>query len=176
MNFRKLFVFLFLMGGFYLSQAQIAKPMAGNKLMELSANGLANIGSGLNAQNGGIMLRSFKSDMKAMRYAVDLAIHADTADFTLTRVGLGIGIENHMKGSDRMSTYWGYDAGILATSNFDEIGLRVGLFTGFDFYLADGLYVGSELAYRLGISDFDPFTLNLGPAALSASLKMGYRF
>ncbi|MBK9270593.1 MAG: hypothetical protein IPM48_03260 [Saprospiraceae bacterium] len=175
-NLKGLLFTLTLFVTFQMAQAQINKPVAGNKLMELSANGLSNIGSGLNSQNGGVMLRMFKTDMKAHRYSADLRIDADTSDFTLTRVALGWGVENHMAGSSRMSTYWGYDGAITATGNFDAIGIRIGLFTGFDYYIADGLYLGSELAYRLGIESFDPFTLAIGPAALSASLKMGYRF
>ncbi|MBK7233499.1 MAG: hypothetical protein IPH93_14865 [Saprospiraceae bacterium] len=175
-NLKRLFFTLVFFACWMAAQAQINKPVAGNKLMELSANGLANIGSGLNSQNGGVMLRVFKSDMKAHRWSADLRIDADTSDFTLSRVALGWGVENHMTGSSRMSTYWGYDAAISATANFDAIGIRIGVFSGFDYYIADGLYLGSELAYRLGVDSFDPFTLAIGPAALSASLKMGYRF
>ena len=175
-NFSKLLFTLTLCLVFNFAHAQISKPVAGNKLMELSVNGLSNISSGLNSQNGGVMMRMFKTDKMAYRYSADLRIDADTSDFKINTLALGFGIENHMAGSARMSTYWGYDAALTATSNFDKFGIRVGLFSGFDYYVADGLYLGSELAYRLGVSTFDPFTLQMGPAALSASVKMGYRF
>jgi hypothetical protein len=160
------------------AQAQIAKPVAGNRLVEMRAAGLANLGGGLNQQYGGAMLRIFKSDMTAHRWAVDMGLTFDnerTDDkFTLDNISLNWGMENHMAGSKRMSTYWGYDAGLSATSNFDNIGVQGGLFTGFDFYIADGLYLGSELGYRLRIN-IDPFQLQFPGTGINASLKMGYR-
>jgi hypothetical protein len=159
-----------------LTQAQISKPVAGDLLMELRASGLSNLGLGVNQQYGGVMLRHFKSDMRAHRYAANLSLNVnETDDFTVQELSLNWGMENHMKGSARMSTYWGYDVGLAFLSNFDEIQLQGGLFTGFDFYIADGLYLGAELGYRLGII-FDPFEIDMPGAGMNGSLRLGYRF
>jgi len=93
----------------------------------------------------------------------------------VNELSLNWGIENHMKGSASMSTYWGYDFGIAAISNFDLIGIRAELFSGFDFYNADGLFLRAELGYRPSIT-IDPFELNMPGADMNASIKMGYRF
>lgn len=158
---------------------QIMKPVEGNRLMEMRASGLSTLGSGINQQYGGVMLRTFKSDTKAMRLAADFGLTFDSEleedKFTLDFISFHWGMENHLTGSKRMSTYWGYDAGLVAVSNFDQIGLQGGLFTGFDFYVADGLYIGSELGYRLQIL-IDPFAIQLPGTGINASLKLGYRF
>ncbi len=176
---RNLLITLVLCGASLVySNAQIVKPVAGNKLVELSASGLANIGSGLNQQYGGAMFRMFKSDMTAQRWAIDMGLSFDNEleedQFNLNQIMLTWGMEHHMTGSARMSTYWGYDAGFSAANNFDVFGISAGLFTGFDYYIADGLYLGAELGYRLGIQ-FDPFLINMPGTGLNAALKMGYR-
>jgi hypothetical protein len=176
---RNLLITLVLCGASLVySNAQIVKPGEGDKLVELSASGLANLGSGLNQQYGGAMFRMFKSDMTAHRWAVDMGlsfIDARTDDqFLLDHIMVNWGMENHMTGSARMSTYWGYGAGLSASNNFDVFGLQAGLFTGFDYYIADGLYLGAELGYRLRVQ-FDPLEIVIPGSGLNASLKMGYR-
>lgn len=176
---RNLLITLVLCGASLVySNAQIVKPVAGNRLVELRAAGLANLGTGLNEQYGGAMFRMFKSDMTAHRWAVDMGLSFDDArtgdEFLLDNIMINWGIENHMTGSARMSTYWGYDAGISASKNFEVFGIQAGLFTGFDYYIADGLYLGAELGYRLGIQ-LDPFLFSMPGAGLNAGLKMGYR-
>jgi hypothetical protein len=176
---RNLLITLVLCGASLVySNAQIVKPVAGNKLVELSGSGLANLGSGLNQQYGGAMFRMFKSDMTAHRWAVNMGLSYDDElpedQFNLNNIMLNWGIENHMTGSARMSTYWGYDAGISAMDNFDVFRIQAGLFTGFDYYIADGLYLGAELGYRLHVQ-FDPFTIDMPGASLNAAFKIGYR-
>jgi hypothetical protein len=174
-----LFTLTLCVAGMLSLNAQISKPVEGDRLMEMRAAGLANLGSGLNQQYGGVMLRMFTSEMKAHRFAADFGVTFDNEKeedkFTLDNIAINWGMENHMTGSKRMSTYWGYDAGVSASANFDEIRLQAGLFTGFDFYIADGLYLGSELGYRLRVT-LDPFVLQLPGTAINASIKMGYRF
>jgi hypothetical protein len=163
---------------FGFAQAQISKPVTGNRLVEMRGAGLANLGSGLNQQYGGAMLRIFKSDVMAHRWAVDMGLTFDNEleedKFTLDNISVNWGMENHMAGSKRMSTYWGYDAGLRAASNFDNIAIQGGVFTGFDYYVADGWYVGTEIGYRLSIN-LDPFKFQLPGTGMNASLKMGYR-
>ncbi|MFM8686258.1 MAG: hypothetical protein ACKODJ_06895, partial [Bacteroidota bacterium] len=88
-------------------------------------------------------------------------------------------MENHMKGSKRMSTYWGY-AGGLKLASTDYVALSGGAFTGFDYYLADGLYIGSEVGYNafLTFREYGQNALgfSIPGATINGAFRMGYRF
>jgi hypothetical protein len=182
MNKLKLLV-LFLALGVGTSLAQsINKPVKGDRLFELSATGINNIGAGLNATAGGIMLRDFTADNKARRMAANLNLILDTdsgGSRRFNEISLTYGIENHMKGSKRMSTFWGYAGGINMES-FDNISLSGGVFTGFDYYIADGLYLGTEVGYNavmtLRQGGETTFVLSLPGARMNGALRLGYRF
>lgn len=182
MNKLKLIV-LFLALGVGTSLAQsINKPVKGDRLFELSATGINNIGAGLNSTRGGLMIRDFIADNKARRLAANLNLQFETAEGGNRRfneISLAYGIENHMKGSSRMSTYWGY-AGGLNLESTDNIALAGGAFTGFDYYLADGLYIGTEVGYNGIISirkgGESAFGLSLPGAAMNGAFRLGYRF
>jgi len=170
----------------------MTKPVKGDRLFELSAAGINNIGAGLNATRGGLMIRDFISDKKARRIAANLNLQFEAFDsltinpqFTrpgkrrFNEVSLSYGIENHMKGSNRMSTYWGYASGLKMAST-DFIALSGGAFTGFDYYVADGLYIGTEVGYNavLTIREYnqDAMGLSLPGAAMNGAFRLGYRF
>ena len=169
--------------GIVTLQAQsITKPTKGTRLFELSASGLDNLGADLNTTRGGLMIRDFTSDNKARRLAVNLDLEFETKEGGKKRfneISLAYGIENHMKGSSRMSTYWGY-AGALNMASTDNIALAAGAFTGFDFYIADGLYLGTEVGYNalIGIREGgeSAFGLSLPGAAMNGGFRLGYRF
>jgi hypothetical protein len=156
----------------------VVKPKERDKLVELRALGLSNVGAGLNGQYGGAMLRDFKSATKANRWAADLAFSYNYARISerwkLEKIDFVWGMENHLKGSDRISSYWGYDVGIFTASNFDIIGFRSGLFTGFDVYLMDGLAVGAELGFQLRVG-LDPISIAFPGSGMNSALKLCYR-
>lgn len=170
----------------------ITKPVKGDLLFELSASGINELGVGLNATKGGLMIRQFTADNKARRLAANLDLQFELFDTlvinpTFSRPGqkrfneisLSYGMENHMKGSKRMSTYWGY-AGGLKLASTDYIALSGGAFTGFDYYLADGLYIGSEVGYNAFLT-FREYGQNamgfsLPGATINGAFRMGYRF
>jgi len=170
----------------------ITKPVKGDLLFELSASGINELGVGLNATKGGLMVRQFTADNKARRLAANLDLQFELFD-TLTinsafsrpgkkrfnEISLSYGMENHMKGSKRMSTYWGY-AGGLKLASTDYIALSGGAFTGFDYYLADGLYIGSEVGYNafLTFREYGQNALgfSLPGATINGAFRMGYRF
>ncbi len=189
------FLTFFLLMAFCFSFAEaqsIRKPVKGDYLFELSATGINELGAGLNATQGGLMIREFTSDMKARRIAANFNIQFELFDslkvnpeFTrpgkkrINEISLSYGIENHMKGSNRMSTYWGY-AGGLKMASTDYIALSGGAFTGFDYYLADGLYVGTEVGYNafLTFREYGQNALgfSMPGTAINAAFRMGYRF
>lgn len=176
-----------------ITKAQtITKPVKGDLLFELSASGINDLGVGLNATKGGLMVRQFTADNKARRLAANLDLQFELFDTlvinsALSRPGqkrfneisLSYGIENHMKGSKRMSTYWGY-AGGLKLASTDFIALSGGAFTGFDYYLADGLYIGSEVGYNafLTFREYGQNALgfSIPGATINGAFRMGYRF
>lgn len=160
----------------------ITKPVKGDRLFELSASGINELGADLNTTRGGLMIRNFISDKKVRRLAANLNLQFEIAEGGKKRfneISLAYGIENHMKGSSRMSTYWGY-AGGLNMESTDDIAVAGGAFTGFDYYLADGLYIGTEVGYNALISIREggesDFGLSLPGAAMNGAFRMGYRF
>ena len=176
-----------------ITKAQtITKPVKGDLLFELSASGINELGVGLNATKGGLMVRQFTADNKARRLAANLDLQFELFDTLVinsafsrpgqkrfNEISLSYGIENHLKGSKRMSTYWGY-AGGLKLASTDYIALSGGAFTGFDYYLADGLYIGSEVGYNafLTFREYGQNALgfSIPGATINGAFRMGYRF
>lgn len=215
---------LFLFGAlsiFTFGNAQITtdagtfnKPSAGSTIFELSFT--ANFaGSGLSLDGtstpsmismpeipGGatFMMRKFDSDTKAKRYFarfdyVDSGEEGVDADFA---IAAGMGIEKHMTGAERLSTYWGYH-GIIGYSstneeftNTDEFGfeftdsagvdtfsLTGGVFVGADYYFIPNVYFGVELGYGLSINSIDVedadnvTSIGLG-GSVTGNFRMGF--
>ena len=141
------------------------KPTAGSWLVQGSFT--PNLSSGtlfsLPSFNGvtGISARKFSSESKATRYSAALAVSNSGATGAETAFGVavGIGVENHKKGAERLSTYWGY-GGILGYSKDDlktsRIGVQAQLFTGFDYYVVPNVYIGAEMNFGLGITNTKP--------------------
>ncbi|MFM8318501.1 MAG: hypothetical protein ACKOAV_09025 [Bacteroidota bacterium] len=191
---KKILSFAFLLAlSLGVTKAQtITKPVKGDLLFELSASGINELGVGLNATKGGLMIRQFTADNKARRLAANLDLQFELFDTLkinsafsrpgkkrFNEISLSYGMENHMKGSKRMSTYWGY-AGGLKLASTDYIALSGGAFTGFDYYLADGLYIGSEVGYNafLTFREYGQNALgfSIPGATINGAFRMGYRF
>lgn len=128
----------------------------------------------------GIKARKFISDTKAYRAIANLSISNSgekdaNTDF---KIGAGLGIENHLKGAERLSTYWGYEGKIgfvSATTTVDtesfleeeeeeeltsaiaikttKFGIAANIFTGFDYYIMPNIYLGAELSYGLAVTN-----------------------
>ncbi|MFM7179040.1 MAG: hypothetical protein ACKOX5_05980, partial [Bacteroidota bacterium] len=58
----------------------ITKPVKGDLLFELSASGINELGVGLNATKGGLMIRQFTADNKARRLAANLNLQFELFD------------------------------------------------------------------------------------------------
>lgn len=133
----------------------------------------------------GIRFRKFSSDTKAMRYTALLSVNkADSNAETEMAVAIGVGVENHMKGASRLSTFWGYEGNVgyaKDAAKASYLGLSAQLFTGCDYYVIPNVYIGCELNYGLSIvtksqsggSSSTETGLNPG---VSPTLRMGWRF
>lgn len=183
---KKLFLHIFIFTSISVT-AQIktdagtfTKPSQGTIIMEinfapnLSGDGIFSLPT-FNNDLGvvGVKARKFLSETKAVRAMANLSVSnsgIEGADTQFT-VAAGIGIEHHLKGAERLSTYWGYEANLGYVSglneSFDEfgdafssketkIGLGANLFTGFDYYIIPNVYLGAEVAYGLAITNTKP--------------------
>lgn len=183
------------------------KPSAGSYHVELSfspniagtASSMFSLPNFYGSNIPGIRVRKFSSDSRAIRYTGNISVvnsgekDADT-DFTLA---LGLGVENHMKGAERLSTYWGYEGnvGIQSTSVSSEdlltgditmsktstLGLSAQVFTGFDYYIMPNIYLGCEVNYGIAILNTKPdggdgkTSFKVQPNVLPA-FRLGWRF
>lgn len=154
------------------------KPIKGTVVMEvnfapnLTSQGIFSLPT-FNNDLGviGVKGRKFLSETKAVRAMANLSVsnsgvEGEDTQFT---VAAGIGIENHLKGAERLSTYWGYEANLGYVSGLNDsgdpllpslketkIGLGANLFTGFDYYIVPNVYLGMEVGYGLAVTNTKP--------------------
>lgn len=145
----------------------------------------------------GVKGRKFVTDTKAYRAIANLSIldsgvKGQTTNFT---IGAGLGVENHLKGAERLSTYWGYEGKIGYVSGSETItdefghedvvkgskfGLGANVFTGFDYYIIPNIYLGVEISYGIAIANISPeigdstTKFELAPG-ISPSFRLGWR-
>ena len=177
------------------------KPTAGSIHVELSFSPDVTGGASMfslpnfyGSTTPGVRVRKFSSDTKAMRYTANVSMTKANSDAeTDYTVALGVGVENHMKGAERLSTYWGYEGNVGISSISTEativdpatktstIGVSAQVFTGFDYYIMPNIYLGCEVNYGLAILSSTPeggdasTSMKLQPSVLPA-LRLGWRF
>ena len=150
-----------------------------------------------NAEIIGVKGRYFYDNNNAYRFAGNISIKSSGVEGEKAEVtvGLSAGIEKHLKGAERLSTYWGYDANIgfksnqveqfsgLGSSTFitkNTLGIGANVFTGFDYYIMPNIYMGVEVAYGLAITNtkydnIDGVTaIELAPG-VSSFLRLGWK-
>lgn len=210
---KKLVILSVAVASFGFANAQIkndrgtfTKPTAGSTIMEINFSpdvtggpALFSLPTILKDESGnlvGIKARKFKSDKKALRMIANLAISNSGEKDAETNfaIGIGLGIENHMKGAERLSTYWGYEGklgfvsgtpttteiGAVATKT-TKFGLAANLFSGFDYYIVPNVYLGAEVSYGLAVINTkeegsDGATkFELAPG-VTPSFRLGWRF
>ncbi len=185
------------------------KPTSGTYIMEatmtpdLAGGGIFSLPS-LNSDLGmlGIKVRNFSSDSKAMRLGANLTMlnSGEEGEDTQFTVGLSVGVEHHMKGAERLSTYWGYEGTLGYVSGYEEMesddpfapgftimvkdtkfGFGANVFTGFDYYIMPKIYLGAEVSYGLAVTNeklegMDGKTsIELSPS-ITPSFRLGWQF
>ena len=155
------------------------KPAAGETAFEMQF--MPNLdGTAMFAESnsGTLMMRSFKSEAKATRLAVSLEVADSGVEGQDTAFGVqvGYGIENHFSGAERLSTYWGYQGalGFADDGTNDSFTVGAGVFLGADYYIVPKVYVGTELAYGLGIISGDDTAFALS-GSVTGMLRLGFR-
>jgi hypothetical protein len=186
------------------------KPKAGTWIMEatmtpdLTGGGIFKLSSVGNSDLGilGVKARKFSSDTRAMRLNGTLKMLTSGEKITGTddnapaefTVAVGVGIEHHMSGAERLSTYWGYEGSLAYVSEnarfgddilddkSTKIGVGANLFTGFDYYIMPKIYLGAEISYGLAVTsskageDADNVTrIELAPS-ITPSFRIGWQF
>jgi hypothetical protein len=147
----------------------------------------------------GIKARKFISENKAYRAVGNLSISnsGQKGSTTYFALGAGLGIENHLKGAERLSTYWGYEGKIGyvsgdtssasigfgggTKSTLTKFGIQANTFTGFDYYIIPNVYLGAEISYGLAITNTKPQSgdgttkFELAPGIIS-TFRLGWKF
>ena len=181
------------------------KPTAGTYIMEatmtpdITGGGIFSLPS-LNSDLGmlGVKVRKFSSDTKALRMGANLTIMnsgEEDVDTEFT-VGASLGVEHHMKGAERLSTYWGYEANLgYVSSNGTQLaeddelfgvkhtkfGFGANAFTGFDYYIMPKIYLGAEVSYGLAVTNKKPdggdgvTSIELSPS-ITPTFRIGWQF
>jgi hypothetical protein len=176
------------------------KPTEGSLLFEVSFSpnltggqeGVFSLPNFYGSEIPGVRARKFVSDTKAIRYTGNVSISntGQEDEDTAFTVAIGVGVENHMKGAERLSTYWGYEGnvGFQSISGIDPdttkettFGVSAQVFTGFDYYIMPNIYLGAEINYGLAILNNEPdggdgtTSIKIQPNVLP-SLRLGWRF
>lgn len=145
----------------------------------------------------GVKARKFVSETKAYRFGANLSVLNSGEDDVDTEfsVGFSAGVENHLTGAERLSTYWGYEGNVgYVSSNGDinspnplvsgketKIGLGASVFTGFDYYIMPKIYLGAEVSYGLAVTNTKPdggdgvTRIQLAPG-ITPSFRLGWQF
>ncbi len=187
------------------------KPTAGSLQFELSfspnisgaSSTLFSLPNFYGSETTGVRARKFVTDTQAIRYTGNVSVSnsGEEGAGTAFTVALGVGIENHMKGAERLSTYWGYEGNVGYSSTAGEaataapaklgptattdktttLGLSAQVFTGFDYYIMPNIYLGCEINYGIAILNTKPdgqdgeTSFKVQPNVLP-SLRLGWRF
>ena len=198
---RKLLLFTAL-ASFTFASAQVTtnagtfnKPAEGDTAFEMQF--MPNLdGAAMFADAGAtVTMRKFESADKAVRWSASLDVNGSDVEDSdaVWNLGLGYGVENHFAGSERLSTFWGYQGNVnvgsgVATSTIDpdtgdviavdaetSFGVGAGVFLGADYYIMPKVYVGVEMGYGLSISSgSDLMTYGLS-GGVNGMMRVGFR-
>ena len=109
-----------------------------------------------NPLSGHITKRTFNDASSVTRWKAHFTFASvDGNDDDTMIAGLYYGKEKHHTGSSRLGTYTGWEAGFLYTdiAGADDIGVSGGVFVGANYYIANNLYVGTEINFSASLSD-----------------------
>ncbi len=189
MNIKKLFTLstLFLSANFTFAQKAIQKDLTIEATLNLQVGGAP-----INFQISEIKMRYFIKNNLALRtrFSFDFSNNTDNvynvinpniAPFTLkskqSNFDLGLGIEKHYSGTDKLSPYFGGEIGFGINSNslngvntFDgqsysegstftaqtvkSNSMYAGLIFGADYYIVPSVYIGAEIGYGFAMQNY----------------------
>ena len=154
------------------------KPGAGERAFEMNFTPNLDGNQMFSTSIGTLMMRSFKSDAKATRLAATFNLSDDGSDGSETQIGINLayGVENHLGGAERLSTYWGYQGivGYADDGNDDAFSIGGGIFLGADYYIMPKVYIGTEFSYGLAIASGDDTAWRLS-GGVTGNLRLGFR-
>jgi hypothetical protein len=123
---------------------------------------------------GHVMMRTFNDANSVTRWKAHFSYEdIDGNDDANMVLGLYYGKEKHHDGTDRLATYTGWQAGLLyADVNGDDATLLSGgVFVGANYYIANNLYIGTEIDYTLNVGE-DSTTVAPG---VKGMLTLGFK-
>ena len=146
-----------------------------------------NLTQGFGSASGlpGVKFRKFKSESRAIRSSALLALvnMGGEGESTSYLGGFTYGIENHTKGAERLSTYWGYEgtAGYFSQESNKAYAIGANLLSGFDYYTMPNLYIGVEISYGFSVINTksegsDATTAFKLTPAITPQLRLGWKF
>ena len=166
------------------------KPAEGDTAFEMQF--MPNLdGAAMFADAGAtVTMRKFESATKAVRWSASLDVSGSDVEDSdaVWNLGLGYGVENHFAGSERLSTFWGYQGGVnlgsgVAGQDADgnavdaetSFGVGAGVFLGADYYIMPKVYVGVEMGYGLSINSGSD-VMNYGlSGGVNGMMRVGFR-
>ena len=166
------------------------KPASGDTAFEMQF--MPNLdGAAMFADAGAtVTMRKFESATKAVRWSASRDVSGSDMEDSdaMWNLGLGYGVENHFAGSERLSTFWGYQGGVnvgsgVAGQDADgnavdaetSFGVGAGVFLGADYYIMPKVYVGVEMGYGLSVSSgSDLMTYGLS-GGVNGMMRVGFR-
>ena len=125
-------------------------------------------------QDGHIVRRTFNGDGTATRWKAHFSFSSvDGNDNDDMIFGLKYGKEKHHDGTSRLATYQGWEGGLLYSDvgGNDATALSGGVFVGANYYIANNLYIGTEINFSVGIGEE---TINMGPG-VKGMLTLGWK-
>ena len=166
------------------------KPAEGDTAFEMQF--MPNLdGAAMFADAGAtVTMRKFESATKAVRWSASLDVNGSDVEDSdaVWNLGLGYGVENHFAGSERLSTFWGYQGAVnigsgVAGQDADgnavdaetSFGVGAGVFLGADYYIMPKVYVGVEMGYGLSINSGSD-VMNYGlSGGVNGMMRVGFR-
>ena len=153
--------------------AQIEKPSEGT-IYEVMFMPNLDGADMFSLNEGHIMRRTFNDANSVTRWKAHFSFAStDLEDDDRMVLGLQYGKEKHHDGSSRLATYTGWQVGLLYAdiNGDDSTNLGGGLFVGANYYIANNLYIGTEIDYTLAVGE-DAVAISPG---INGMLTLGWK-
>ena len=105
---------------------------------------------------GHIVRRTFNDSDTVTRWKAHFSFATtDGVDDDDMVLGLFYGKEKHHDGTSRLATYQGWEAGLLYADvgGADSTAFSGGVFVGANYYIANNLYIGTEINYSVAVGE-----------------------